>query len=117
MKPNIPFMLLALACGAAATVAIAAVPAPAGTASDPFWTHVHWDDDDRDDDGHFSQHAAAPMPVPDAEAIKRAGMAVVHEVERDDGMIEVEGRDASGRELDIRMDAQGKRILSVRYDD
>lgn len=115
MKPNIPFMILALACGAAATVAIAAVPAPAGTANDPFWTHVHWDDDD--DDDHINQRAAVPMPVPDAEAIRRAGMAVVHEVERDDGLIEVEGLDASGRKLDLKMDAQGKRVISVRHDD
>ena len=115
MKPDIPFMILALACGAAATAAIAAAPAPAGAANDPFWAHVHWDDDD--DDHHISQRAAVPMLIPDADAIRRAGMAVVHEVERDDGLIEVEGLDASGRELDIKMDAQGKRVISVRHDD
>ncbi|MBJ7498297.1 MAG: PepSY domain-containing protein [Sphingopyxis sp.] len=114
MKPNIPFMILALACGAAATVAIAAAPAPEGAANDPFWSQVHWDDDDNDD---FRQRAATPMPVPDTDAVRRAGMTVVHEVERDDGLIEVEGLDADGRELDIKMDAQGLRVISIRHDD
>jgi hypothetical protein len=93
----------------AATVALAG-PAPAGAKDQPFFANVHWDDDFDD------RRRYGPMPMPDIDAIKRAGIVHVVEVERDDGRIEVEGFDAQGREIKVIMDRQGQRVLSVRRD-
>ena len=93
----------------AATIAVAE-PAPAGAKSHPFFANAHWDDD-FDDRARYG-----PMPVPNVDAIKRAGIVHLIEVERDDGRIEVEGFDAQGREIKAVMDRQGKRVLSVRRD-
>jgi hypothetical protein len=41
----------------------------------------------------------------------------VKEIEFDDGLIEVEGFDAQGREIKLYMDRDGKKILSKRVDD
>lgn len=102
--------LAIVAVGAAAASAALADPAPAGAKGEPFFANVHWDDD-LDDRRRFG-----PMPVPNADAIKRAGIAQVVEVERDDGRIEVEGYDAQGRKIELRMDRRGQRVLSVRRD-
>ena len=93
----------------AATVALAG-PAPAGAKDQPFFANDHWDDDFDD------RRRYGPMLVPDANAIKRAGIVDVVEIERDDGRLEVEGFDAQGREIKVIMDRQGKRVLSVRRD-
>lgn len=113
MKIKLPLIALA-AAGVVATSAAAAVAhpvaAPSGAQGQAYWANVQWDDD------HDDRARLGAMPLPDAAALKRAGMVRVVEVERDDGFIEVEGYDAKGRELDIRMDAKGTRVLSVERD-
>ena len=95
--------------GIAATAAFAE-PAPAAAKGQSFFANVHWDDDFDD------RRRYGPMPVPNADAIKRAGIVDVVEIERDDGRIEVEGFDARGRKIELRMDRRGQRVLSVRRD-
>ena len=99
---------------AASAVAIAAHPvaAPSAAKGQAYWANVHWDDDD----AHIYQKTS-PLPLPNADALKQAGMVRVAEVERDDAFLEVEGFDAQGRELDIRMDVQGQKVVSAHYDD
>lgn len=104
-------LILATGVALVSTAAIAGDRPPAAAQGQPFWAGVEWDDDD----DNRRRHGA--MPLPNADALKRAGMVRVTEVERDDGRIEVEGYDARGQELKIRMDARGQRVLSVRRDD
>jgi len=128
MKLLLPLTLVSLA--AAAGVATAApAPAPGAVASTPavaaiaaapaaavsqsrndFYADADWDDDD-DDRRRYGR-----MPRPDMGALRAVGVVRVIEVERDDGRIEVEGRDAHGREVDVLMDAQGRRVIDVRRD-
>ncbi|MBP7705030.1 MAG: PepSY domain-containing protein [Caulobacter sp.] len=112
---------VALAALAAVAVGGAAVAAPVSTATQPgsgdvFWSSARWDDDDADD-RRFRVTPARPMPRPDQAALRAAGVTRVLEVERDDGRIEVEGRDARGREIDVKMDAAGKKVLRVERGD
>lgn len=107
--PAVAVVAIAAAGIGAATVALAE-PAPAAARNQPYFANVHWDDD-LDDRRRYG-----PMPVPNADAIKRAGIIHLVEVERDDGRIEVEGFDAQGREIKVVMDRQGRRVLSVRRD-
>ena len=117
MKFTLPLAALAIAGAAAgiaggAAVAVAAQsPAPAAAKGVAYWHGVHWDDDD-----DHGIRTPTPLPLPNAAALKRAGMVRVTEVERDDGYLEIEGYDANGYELDIRMDARGQRVLSVHRD-
>ena len=110
MKFKLPLILLAGAGVVATSAAVAARPAPAAAQGQAYWSETRWDDDD-------DRRTRGTMPVPDAEALKRAGLVRVVEVERDDGRLEVEGYDASGRALDIDMDAKGRRVLKVDRDD
>lgn len=113
MKKKILSAIAVVAMGAtgvgAATVAWAG-SAPAGARSQPFFANVHWDDDFDD------RRRYGPMPVPNADALRRAGIVHLVEVERDDGRIEAEGFDAQGREIKVIMDRRGQRVLSVRRD-
>ena len=111
MKYKLPLILLAATGVVATSAVVAARPAPAEAQGQAYWSDTRWDDDDDD------RRVRGAMPVPNAEALKRAGMVRVVEVERDDGRIEVEGYDATGRELDIYMDATGQRVLRVERDD
>ncbi|WP_077147942.1 PepSY domain-containing protein [Sphingopyxis sp. KK2] len=111
MKYKLPLILLAATGIIATSATVAARPAPAEAKGQAYWSETRWDDDD-DDRRHFGA-----MPVPNADALRQAGMVRVQEVDRDDGRIEVEGYDARGRELEIRMDARGQRILSIDRDD
>lgn len=116
MKIRLPIALAALGALAVGGVAVAA---PVSTSTQPgmgdvFWASARWDDDDADD---WRFRAAKPILRPDQAALRAAGMTRVTEVERDDGRIEVEGRDAQGRELDVKMDAAGKKVLRVERDD
>lgn len=112
---------LPLALGAAATLIVgtAAFAAPGATSSQPgrgdmMFADTRWDHDD--DDG-FRTAARKPIPRPDAAALRAVGVVKVVEVERDDGRLEVEGRDAQGHELDVKMDRDGKKVLRVKRDD
>ncbi len=111
MKFKLPIALLAFAGVAATSAAVIAHPGPAGAQGDAFWANARWDDDDD------HRQSAGSMPVPDADVVRQAGIVRVTEVERDDGHLEIEGYDATGRELEIRMDVEGRRVLSVRHDD
>ncbi len=111
MKLRLPLIVLATTGAIATSAVVAASPPPPEARGVAYWAGTHWDDDDDD------RRNRGPMPVPNAEVLKRAGMVRVVEVERDDGLIEVEGYDARGRELEIKMDARGQRILSIDRDD
>lgn len=116
MRYKLPIILglaAALVGGTAAVAAVAATQAPAAAKGVSFFNNVHWDDDAPLTVG--TRRTA--MPVPDINALKAAGMVRVTEVERDDGLIEVEGFDRHGREIDVKMDAAGKRVLSVEIDE
>lgn len=94
-----------------AVAAVAAAPVAAASQSrNDFYAYADWDDDD-DDRRRYGR-----MPRPDMGALRAVGVVRVTEVERDDGRIEVEGRDARGREIDVLMDAQGRRVIDVRRD-
>lgn len=112
MKFKLPLILIAATGVVATSAAVAArpVPAPAAAKGVAYWSETRWDDDDDD------RRYRGPVPVPNAEVLKRAGMVRVLEVERDDGLIEVEGYDSNGRKLEIRMDSKGQRILSIDRD-
>lgn len=104
----------AMAAAGAAAIAVTsgalAGPAPASGKNHPFFANAHWDDDWED------RRRYGPMPVPSVDAIKRAGIVHVVEIERDDGLIEVQGYDAEGRKVELVMDRQGRRVLSVERD-
>lgn len=110
MKFKLPIAVLAVAGAAATSAVVTAHPGPVAAQGDAFWSAARWDDDD-------DRRQAGPMPMPNAEAIKQAGIVRVVEVERDDGRLEIEGYDANGRELEVHMDVAGQRVLSVRHDD
>ena len=54
------------------------------------------------------------MPLPTADAIKRAGIVEAIEVERGDGTSRSGTSRPRGRTIEPRMDRTGKRVLSVR---
>ena len=94
----------------ATAAAVAAAPASAAGAQDRFWDHTRWDDDGDD------RRRYGAMPRPDRAALRAIGIVSVHEVERDDGRLEIEGRDARGREIDVLMDRNGRRVIAHRVD-
>lgn len=50
------------------------------------------------------------------EIARGAGVALVKELDCDDGRWEVEGRDADGREIEVEIDPQTGRVLKVERD-
>lgn len=74
-------------------------------------------EDRRSDDQYYASRKTKSAPNVDEEVIRRAGVLRVKEIEFDDGLIEVEGYDAQGREIKLYMDRDGKKILSKRVDD
>lgn len=116
MKRIASFAIIAvLGIGAGSAAFADAKPAPNQGKLDPIFASAHWDDDDSDDILKPSRKAS-PIPVPDADAIRRAGIVRVTEVERDDGQIQVEGFDAEGRKLELFMGRDGKRVLNSRVE-
>lgn len=117
MKTPIALAVIAAAAAAGAAFAAPAVPAPAASSvtqaapSNGDWAGVRFDDDDDD------RRRYGPMPRPNREALRAAGMTRIDEVERDDGRLEVEGWDAEGREIEVHMDLRGQRVLHVDRDD
>lgn len=110
MTIKLPLLIATAGMALAWAPAMADSPPPAATHGNAYWAGVDWDDDD-------DRRRQAAMPIPNASALKRAGMVRVKEVERDDGLIEVEGFDSKGRELEVRLDARAQHVLSVRHDD
>lgn len=113
MRIKLPIIAALAVTLAGGTAAIAATQAPKGAEAIAFFNNVHWDDDD----DVIAGVRTTAMPVPSEKALKGAGMVRVTEVERDDGQIEVEGYDRHGREMEIKMDAAGQRVLAVDMDD
>lgn len=104
-----------LSIGAGSVAMAEPTQAPKAAKADPLFASAHWDDDDNDDNFNPNRKVT-PMPMPDTAAIRKAGIVRVTEVERDNGRIEVEGYDAQGREVEVYMDAAGKRVLHSRID-
>lgn len=100
-----------LAMVAGGGVALAKAQAPAAAKSNPYFANVEWDDDI--DDLRVPRTA---MPIPNQAALQRAGMVKVKQVERDDDHLEVEGYDRQGREIEVKMDLSGQRVLQVEVD-
>ncbi len=50
------------------------------------------------------------------EIAKQQGLVTVEEVERDDGKWEVEGKDVSGREIEVDIDARSGQIVKIERD-
>lgn len=50
------------------------------------------------------------------EIARGAGVALVEDLDCDDGRWEVEGRDANGREIDVKIDPRTGRVLRVDRD-
>ncbi|WP_161988448.1 PepSY domain-containing protein [Elioraea sp. Yellowstone] len=48
---------------------------------------------------------------------REAGVALVEDLECDDGRWDIEGRSANGREIEIRIDPRTGRVLRVERDD
>ena len=116
MAFKLPLAILVATGAIGATAAIAAssptqAPAAAAAQDDRAFQNVHWDDDDDD------SRVRGPIPRPNVEALRRVGMVRIVEVERDDGRLEVEGYDRNGREIDVKMDASGQRVVAVDRDD
>jgi uncharacterized membrane protein YkoI len=51
------------------------------------------------------------------EIARGAGVALVEDLDCDDGRWEVEGRDANGREIEVRIDPRTGQVLRVERDD
>ena len=67
----------------------------------------------------LAQDAGCGGPVSAAEAIRiatDAGVALVREVECDDGEWEVEGRDAYGRKIEVEIHATTGRVINIERD-
>lgn len=82
--------------------------------ADRFWDAAEFEHD-QDDNRRYGA-----LPRPSRAALTAIGVTRVLEVEWDDGLIEVEGLDARGREIDIVMDRTGQRVIRhkvERWDD
>ena len=66
----------------------------------------------------LADRCAGPVSAEQAIGIARAaGVARVEKLECDDGLWEVEGRDATGREIEVEIDPRTGRIVKVERDD
>ena len=62
--------------------------------------------------------AAEPVSIDDVRAMAfDKGIVKIKEVELDDGLWEVEGYDANGREIEMKVDAASGNILKLERDD
>jgi uncharacterized membrane protein YkoI len=60
---------------------------------------------------------AAPVSIDDARAMAfDKGIVKIGEVELDDGVWEIEGWDASGHEIEMKVDAGSGRIIKLERD-
>jgi uncharacterized membrane protein YkoI len=61
---------------------------------------------------------AGPVSIDDVRAMAfDKGIVKIEEVELDDGMWEVEGYDANGREIEMKVDAASGNIVKLERDD
>lgn len=62
--------------------------------------------------------AAEPLGIEDVRALAfEKGIVTIEEVELDDGIWEVEGRDSSGHEIEMRVQAASGNIIKLERDD
>ena len=62
--------------------------------------------------------AAEPLSIDDVRAMAfEKGIVKIAEVELDDGIWEVEGYDASGHEIEMKVEAAGGNIIKLERDD
>lgn len=62
--------------------------------------------------------AAQPVSIEDVRAMAfDKGIVKITEVELDDGIWEVEGTDASGHEIEMKVDAASGAIVKLKRDD
>ena len=62
--------------------------------------------------------AAGPVSIEDVRAMALdKGIVKIEEVELDDGLWEVEGYDANGREIEMKVDAASGNIIKLERDD
>jgi uncharacterized membrane protein YkoI len=62
--------------------------------------------------------AAAPISIEDVRALAfEKGIVKIEEVELDDGIWEVEGYDASGHEIEMKVEAASGNIIKLERDD
>jgi len=61
--------------------------------------------------------AARPLTIEDVRFMAfDKGIVKIEEVELDDGIWEVEGEDASGHEIEMKVDARSGRIIKLKRD-
>ena len=62
--------------------------------------------------------AAEPLSIEDVRALAfEKGIVTIEEVELDDGIWEVEGRDSSGHEIEMKVKAASGNIIKLERDD
>jgi len=62
--------------------------------------------------------AAGPLSIDDVRALAfEKGIVKIEEVELDDGIWEVEGYDASGHEIEMKVEAASGNIIKLERDD
>ena len=62
--------------------------------------------------------AAGPVSIEDVHAMAfNKGIVKINEVELDDGLWEVEGYDANGHEIEMKVDAASGNIVKIERDD
>ena len=61
--------------------------------------------------------AAQPVTIEDVRLMAfDKGIVKIEEVELDDGIWEVEGKDASGHEIEMKVEAESGQIIKVKRD-
>jgi len=61
--------------------------------------------------------AAQPVTIDDVRLMAfDKGIVKIEEVELDDGIWEVEGKDASGHEIEMKVEAESGQIIKVKRD-
>lgn len=62
------------------------------------------------------QQQASVSPEQAMQIARNEGMVNVEEVDRDNGYWEVEGRDAQGREIEVKIDFRTGEVLKIERD-
>lgn len=66
----------------------------------------------------FAAAAAERLDIEDVRAMAfDKGIATIKEIELDDGIWEVEGRDDSGHKIEMKVDARSGEIVKLRRND
>lgn len=71
----------------------------------------------RADDDHCTVPMADWQPREAVVAIAKEQGLTVQRIRIDDGCYQIKGRDASGREVEIKLEPDSLRVIDVEYDD